>query len=92
MYFIKGKVEETIPMQSPQQIALLRLDTDWYESTLHELKYLFPRLAKGGILIIDDYGAWLGARKAVDEYFQQNNCKILLNRIDATGRIAVKIE
>ena len=92
MHFIKGKVEETIPLQSPQQIALLRLDTDWYESTLHELKYLFPRLAKGGILIIDDYGAWLGARKAVDEYFQQNSYKILLNRIDTTGRIAVKVE
>lgn len=86
---VKGKVEETIPGTLPGTIALLRLDTDWYESTLHELKYLYPLVSSQGVLIIDDYGHWKGARKAVDEYFASGE-KILLNRIDYTGRIAVK--
>jgi hypothetical protein len=88
--FIKGKVEEMIPNRASSQIALLRLDTDWYESTRHELVHLYPHLTSGGVLIIDDYGNWEGARKAVDEYFTENKIPILLNRIDYTGRIAVK--
>ncbi len=88
--FIKGKVEETIPLNAPPQIALLRLDTDWYESTYHELVHLFPRLSSGGILIIDDYGHWKGARKAVDKYFSENKLDLLLHRIDYSGRICVK--
>lgn len=91
MRFVKGRVEETIPGSAPERIALLRLDTDWYESTRHELHYLFPRISRGGVLIIDDYGYWQGCRKAVDEYLSQNNVNILLNRIDDTGRIAVKM-
>jgi len=88
--YIKGKVEDTIPINIPQKIALLRLDTDWYESTAHELKHLYPLLVQGGVVIIDDYGHWEGARKAVDEYIESNNLKLLLNRIDYTGRIGVK--
>jgi O-methyltransferase len=90
IHYIKGKVEETIPQTTPGKIALLRLDTDWYESTKHELIHLFPSLVSGGVLIIDDYGFWKGARKAVDEYFADNNIRILLNRMDETGRIAIK--
>jgi len=89
MHFIKGRVEETIPNAAPEQIALLRLDTDWYESTRHELIHLFPRLTHGGVLIIDDYGYWQGARKAVDEYIEENKLSILLARIDSTARMAV---
>ena len=89
IHFIKGKVEETIPAQAPQTIALLRLDTDWYESTRHEMIHLFPRIAPGGVIIIDDYGYWKGARKAVDEYLNKHKIPILLNRIDGTGRIGV---
>lgn len=92
IHFIKGMVEQTIPHLVPDKIALLRLDTDWYESTKHEMEHLFPRLSKGGVLIIDDYGHWQGARKAVDEYLEKNDVKILLNRIDYTGRIAVKVD
>lgn len=88
--FIKGKVEDTVPSCAPERIALLRLDTDLYESTKHEMNYLYPRLSTGGVLIIDDYGHWKGSRKAVDEYFEENKIRILLNRIDYTGRIAVK--
>lgn len=88
--FVKGKVEVTIPGAAPEKIALLRLDTDWYESTRHELRHLYPRLSPGGVLIIDDYGHWQGARKATDEYLAENRISILLNRVDNTGRIAVK--
>jgi O-methyltransferase len=91
IHYIKGKVEETIPARLPGNISLLRLDTDWYESTKHELIHLFPKLVRGGVLIIDDYGFWKGARKAVDEYIAENKIPILLNRLDETGRIAVKL-
>jgi O-methyltransferase len=88
--YVKGKIEETVPATIPKRIALLRLDTDWFESTKHEMEHLFPLLSTDGILILDDYGYWQGARKAVDEYIAENNVRILLNRIDFTGRIAVK--
>jgi hypothetical protein len=90
LVFLKGKAENTIPKIMPSKIALLRLDTDWYQSTKHELKHLFPVLTKHGVLILDDYGSWAGAKKAVDEYFK--NKSILLNRIDSTGRVGIKIE
>jgi O-methyltransferase len=89
IHFVKGKVEDTIPEYAPSHIALLRLDTDWYESTRHELIHLFPRIAPGGVIIIDDYGHWQGARQAIDEYFEDHNIQILLNRIDYTGRIGI---
>lgn len=89
VHFIKGKVEDTIPDHAPESISLLRLDTDWYESTRHEMIHLFPRISPGGVIIIDDYGHWLGARQAVDEYLEANQIKLLLNRIDYTGRIGV---
>jgi hypothetical protein len=89
--FVRGPVEETLPAKAPKALALLRLDTDWYESTRHELLHLYPRLAVGGVLIIDDYGHWDGCRKAVTEHFQDHAPPVLLNRIDYTGRIAVKV-
>ena len=90
IHFVVGPVEETVPDGVPDQIALLRLDTDWYASTKHELVHLYPRLTSSGVLIIDDYGHWQGARKAVDEYIDENRLPLLLNRIDETGRVAVK--
>jgi O-methyltransferase len=92
LHLIKGKVEDTVPAEAPDKISLLRLDTDWYESTHHELIHLFPRLSVGGVIIIDDYGHWQGVRQAVDEYIEENNVRLLLNRIDYTGRIGVKLE
>ena len=91
IHFIKGKVENTIPEKSPESISLLRLDTDWYESTKHELTHLFPRLSKNGIIIIDDYGHWRGCKKAVDEYFSENNINIFLNRVDYSARMGLKL-
>lgn len=90
LYYVQGKVEETVPGVLPEKIALLRLDTDWYESTLHELIHFYPRLSVGGVLIIDDYGHWGGCRKAVDEYFSNIPHAPLLHRIDETGRAAIK--
>lgn len=88
--FVKGDVLQTIPEISPNSIALLRLDTDWYESTRHELTHLYPLLNRHGVLIIDDYDAWSGSKKATDEYFSK--IPILLNRIGTSGRIAIKTE
>jgi O-methyltransferase len=90
IFYVKGKVEDTLPQSQHGSIALLRLDTDWYESTKMEMEILFPMLVPGGVLIIDDYGYWQGARKAVDEYIARHDLRILLNRIDYTGRIAIK--
>ncbi len=90
IHYVQGRVEETVPSQAPEAIALLRLDTDWYESTRHELEHLWGRLQPNGVLIVDDYGHWAGARMAVDEFFADRADAPLLCRIDYTGRIGVK--
>ena len=87
---IKGRVEETIPETLPEKISILRLDTDWYESTKHELEHFYDRVVPGGVVIIDDYGYWSGARKAVDEFLEKRGERIFLHRIDHTGRSFVK--
>jgi O-methyltransferase len=86
---VVGPVENTIPDAAPDEIAVLRLDTDYEASTRHEMEHLFPRLVPGGVLIVDDYGFFQGARAAVDEYLDANDIAILLDRIDDSGRIAV---
>jgi hypothetical protein len=90
LHFVEGKVEDTIPGTVPDRISVLRLDTDWYESTWHELTHLYPRLSPGGVLILDDYGHWQGAREAVDRYFREVADPILLARTDYTGRVGVR--
>jgi len=92
--FIKGDVCETLKINKniPSDISVLRLDTDWYESTKAELDQLYPSLSRGGVLIIDDYGHWQGARKAVDEYFESKDYKPLFNVTDYTGRSAIKLK
>jgi len=88
---VEGYIEETIPGDTPDEIAILRLDTDWYGSTKHELIHLYPRIAAGGVLIIDDYGYWKGSQKAVDEYFADlDGTRPMLQRVDRYGRIAIK--
>lgn len=89
-HFVKGDVLKTLPCDEPSEIAILRLDTDWYESTLHELTHLYPKLSHRGILIIDDYGHWQGCRKAVDEFFKEQGP--FLGRIDLTGVMGVKVD
>jgi len=89
---IQGKVEDTLVIKEnvPKKISLLRLDTDWYESTKIELEILYPLLQKGGILIIDDYGHFKGCRKAVDEYFSKYKKKPRLHYVDYTCRLIIK--
>jgi hypothetical protein len=89
---VKGRVEDTVPASAmPETIALLRLDTDWHESTVCELTHLYPRLATGGVLIIDDYGVMPGVRRAVDEYIAAHPAAPLLNRVDFAVRVGVKV-
>jgi hypothetical protein len=88
--YVQGPVEETLPAMLPGPIALLRLDTDWYQSTHHELTHLYGLVVETGVLIIDDYGHWEGCRKAVDEFFEKLTHKPLLARIDYTARLAIK--
>jgi O-methyltransferase len=89
IHYIQGKVEDTVPDNVPERIALLRLDTDWYESSLHELEHMYDRLVPGGVLILDDYGYWQGQKVATDEWLERHNPQLLLNRM-SQGRIAVK--
>ena len=85
---VEGKVEDTIPGTLPERIAILRLDTDWYESTRHEMEHLMPRVVPRGVLIVDDYFRWAGNREAVDEYLSRAGIPILLNKV---GRSAIGV-
>lgn len=91
IHYVEGDVLETLPTVELQDIALLRLDTDWYESTLAELNFLLPRLVKGGICIIDDYGHWEGSKKAVDEFFESSDFKPLMFHVDYTCRAFIRV-
>lgn len=89
--FVKGKVEDTLAHTVPAgDIAVLRLDTDWYESTKAEMDVLYSRLVPGGVLILDDYGFWKGSAKAVDEYFATHGGRPLLNRVNFGTRMGLK--
>ncbi|UCM88676.1 TylF/MycF/NovP-related O-methyltransferase [Streptomyces marincola] len=90
VHCVAGLVQDTLPARAPDRIALLRLDTDQYESTLHELRELYPRVAPGGLVIIDDYGKLAGATRAADAYLAGLDRPALLHRIDTQGRIFVK--
>ncbi|NYE41133.1 hypothetical protein HEB29_002144 [Streptomyces fulvorobeus] len=89
VHYVRGRVEDTVPDRAPEKISILRLDTDWYASTRHELEHLYARLVSGGVLLIDDYGYWQGSRQAVDEFMEKTGERLLLLRMDE-GRIAVK--
>lgn len=91
LHLVSGDVEKTAAENTNGDIALLRLDTDTYCSTKAELEHFYPKLVSGGILIIDDYGHAFGARRAVDEYFADPGRRLLLNRVNFTNCLAVKI-
>lgn len=88
--YVVGKVQDTLKREKPEGIALLRLDTDFYESTKVELEMLYPLLSEGGVLIVDDYGSWGGSKQAVDEYFA-NRPMPMMNRLDHSGRLILKV-
>jgi hypothetical protein len=89
IHYHPGRVQDTVPAHAPEPIALLRLDTDWYASTKHELTHLYDRLAPGGVLIIDDYDYWEGSRQATDEFVAESGARLLLVPVDS-ARVAVK--
>jgi O-methyltransferase len=89
IHYHPGLVQDTIPEQAPERIALLRLDTDWYASTKHELAHLYDRLVPGGVLVIDDYDYWEGSRQAVDEFLAETGARLLLVPVDS-ARFAAK--
>ena len=88
--FVEGDVAQTLRRSVPAQVGLLRLDTDWYESTKASLEVLYPRLAVGGVCILDDYGHWRGARAAVDDYFAEQGHRPYMHAIDFSGRVFIK--
>jgi O-methyltransferase len=90
MHFVEGDVLQTVPGHSPSRIAVLRLDTDWYKSTLHELKHFYDLIVPHGVLIVDDYGWCRGARRATDEFFHDQPFKPMMHRVDQGPRIAIK--
>ena len=89
--FVVGDVLETLTKNIPSEIAFLRLDTDWYESTKFELQKLEPTVVNQGVIIIDDYGHWSGAQQAVEEYLSEKNLAALLNYLDYTGRMWIEL-
>ena len=86
---IKGKVENTLKNEHniPKKISILKLDTCLYESTKLELEVLFPRIQKGGILIVDNYVNFKGVQDAVKEYFAKSNFELRYDRL--SGQIIV---
>ncbi len=88
--FVKGLFQETLPACEVQKIAFLHIDGDWYDSVRVCLDHLYDRVSPGGIIQIDDYGHWAGARKAVDEFLRQRSIDVPLERLDYTGRQFVK--
>jgi hypothetical protein len=90
IHYLVGDVVNTDLTLLPKEIAILRLDTDYYDSTKWELENLFPLLVEGGVLIIDDYDHWNGCRQACDEYFMNKDSIFLIQM--QYGRIMIKNE
>jgi hypothetical protein len=89
LLFIEGLVQDTLPHNDSQSVALLRLDTNLYESTKAECAFLMPKLAPGGILLVDDYFRWRGQQKAIDEYLAAHDIRMFLARLDDHSAIGV---
>ena len=89
IHFVKGLVEDTIPNEAPSEISILRVDTDWYSSTKHILHELFDRVSPSGVIILDDYDSWEGAKAATDEFLTERGLTPLLVRLDR-GRVFTK--
>ena len=82
--FLEGWFKDTLPHLPSQQLAVLRLDGDMYESTMDALRHLYPKLSPGGFCIIDDYHLE-GCRRAVDDYRKENGIAEPMQDIDGFG-------
>lgn len=92
VHVVKGLVADVIPARAPDLISILRLDTDTYESTIHNLRHLYPRLREGGFLVLDDYGTHQGVKAAVDEFFAEAGAPPMMHRVDTGSRTIRKCE
>jgi O-methyltransferase len=92
IHYHQGWFQNTLPRDASDlsDIALLRLDGDWYDSTALCLEHLYPKVVRSGVVVIDDYGHFEGCRRAVDEFLSSLVTPILLSHIDYTGRYFVK--
>ena len=90
----KADARHDLPKLHTSMIAMLRLDTDFYDSTLAELEQLYPRVSQSAPVIIDDYGHWQGCRDAVETYFEQDpkHARPMMWAVDYTGRVFLKPE
>jgi predicted O-methyltransferase YrrM len=89
-HLVKGRFQDTLPGIGTPHIAVLHIDGDWYESVKVCLEELYDHVSPGGVIQIDDYGHWKGARKAVDEFMKKRGIKVSLRRLDYTGRQLIK--
>ncbi len=80
--FLKGWFCDTLPNAPIEKLAILRLDGDMYTSTMDALKNLYPKVSKGGYVIVDDYYSWPACHKAVHDYFDQHALSPKIIRID----------
>jgi O-methyltransferase len=80
IHVFQGLFEETFPRVEPKPIAVLRLDADWYESTMASLEKFWPHLLPGGIALIDDYYHWVGCRRAVHDFLSRNSAREAITR------------
>ena len=87
VFIRKGWFQDTLPIAKNEigPIAILRLDGDWYDSTKVCLDNLYDLVAPGGFVLIDDYGYWEGARKAVDEFRESRGITAVLEHIDESA-------
>jgi hypothetical protein len=88
--FVKGLFQDTLLTAPIQQIAVLHVDGDWYESVKVCLDSFYDKVVAGGVIQLDDYGYWKGARKAVDEFLERRKIQAPLERLDYSGRFLVK--
>jgi hypothetical protein len=90
LHYIVGDVMETLKMYVPEKIAILRLDTDWYESSKFELEMMYDSVVSRGLVIFDDYYHWDGQRRAVDDFFEKRNEKVNIIKLDGKTGVMIK--
>ncbi|HVI07959.1 MAG TPA: TylF/MycF/NovP-related O-methyltransferase [Candidatus Binatia bacterium] len=88
--FVKGLFQQTLPAAPIARIAVLHIDGDWYDSVKACLDTLYDKVVPGGVIQLDDFGYWQGARKAVEEFFLERSIQAPLKRLDYSGRSFIK--
>lgn len=76
----KGWFKDTFQMELPQKVSLLHIDSDWYESVLICLDTFYDRVVEGGVILLDDFGHWEGAREALFDFLERRHLRPVLER------------